>query len=40
VVPVQVNLTGRSTVRLVVEPHGALDNLAVADWAESRFICG
>ncbi|MDQ0749543.1 RNA polymerase sigma factor (sigma-70 family) [Streptomyces africanus] len=39
-VPVQVNLTGRSTVRLVVEPHGALDNLALADWAESRFICG
>ncbi|MEU0194924.1 sigma-70 family RNA polymerase sigma factor [Streptomyces afghaniensis] len=40
VVPVQVNLTGRSTVRLVVEPHGALDNLALADWAESRFTCG
>ncbi|MDQ1018148.1 sigma-70 family RNA polymerase sigma factor [Streptomyces afghaniensis] len=39
-VPVQVNLTGRSTVRLVVEPHGALDNLALADWAESRFTCG
>ncbi|CAM5740387.1 hypothetical protein SAFG77S_01635 [Streptomyces afghaniensis] len=40
VVPVQVNLTGRSTVRLVVEPHGALDNLGLADWAESRFTCG
>ncbi|MFH8657867.1 sigma-70 family RNA polymerase sigma factor [Streptomyces afghaniensis] len=40
VVPVRVNLTGRSTVRLVVEPHGALDNLALADWAESRFTCG
>ncbi|MEU0391011.1 sigma-70 family RNA polymerase sigma factor [Streptomyces chartreusis] len=39
-VPVQVDLTGRSTVRLVVEPHGALDNLALADWAESTFTCG
>ncbi|MFF7793868.1 sigma-70 family RNA polymerase sigma factor [Streptomyces sp. NPDC007991] len=39
-VPVRVNLTGRSTVRMVVEPHGALDNLALADWAESRFTCG
>ncbi|WP_346137982.1 sigma-70 family RNA polymerase sigma factor [Streptomyces coeruleofuscus] len=39
-VPVQVNLTGRSTVRLVVEPHGALDNVVLADWAESEFTCG
>ena len=39
-VPVQVNLTGRSTVRLVVEPHGALDNLVLADWAQSEFTCG
>ncbi|MBR8642432.1 sigma-70 family RNA polymerase sigma factor [Streptomyces tuirus] len=40
-VPVQVNLTGRSTVRLVVEPHGdVLGNLVLADWAESRFTCG
>ncbi|MYS93177.1 MULTISPECIES: sigma-70 family RNA polymerase sigma factor [Streptomyces] len=39
-VPVQVNLTGRGTVRLVVEPHGALDDLALADWAESKFTCG
>lgn len=38
-VPVQVNLTGRSTVRLVVEPHSALDNLVLADWAESEFTC-
>ncbi|MFH8897062.1 sigma-70 family RNA polymerase sigma factor [Streptomyces coeruleorubidus] len=38
--PVQVNLTGRSTVRLVVEPHGALDNVVLADWAESEFTCG
>ncbi|MFF7872028.1 sigma-70 family RNA polymerase sigma factor [Streptomyces qaidamensis] len=39
-VPVQVNLAGRSTVRLVVEPRSALDNLMPVDWAESRFTCG
>ncbi|MFI8888693.1 sigma-70 family RNA polymerase sigma factor [Streptomyces paradoxus] len=39
-VPVHVNLTGRSTVRLVVEPRSALDNLLPVDWAESRFTCG
>ncbi|MET7679596.1 sigma-70 family RNA polymerase sigma factor [Streptomyces sp. NPDC005423] len=39
-VPVHVNLTGRASVRLVVEPHGALDALALADWASSRFTCG
>ncbi|MFE5815726.1 sigma-70 family RNA polymerase sigma factor [Streptomyces sp. NPDC056479] len=38
-VPVQVNLTGRETVRLVVEPRGTLDNLLLADWAESKFSC-
>ena len=40
VVPVHVNLTGRSTVRLVVEPRSALDNLLPVAWAESRFACG
>ncbi|MES9620171.1 sigma-70 family RNA polymerase sigma factor [Streptomyces tuirus] len=39
-VPVHVNLTGRSTVRLVVEPRSALDNPMPVDWAESRFTCG
>ncbi|MEU3489638.1 sigma-70 family RNA polymerase sigma factor [Streptomyces massasporeus] len=39
-VPVHVNLTGRSTVRLAVEPRSALDNLMPVDWAESRFTCG
>ncbi|MEU3890566.1 sigma-70 family RNA polymerase sigma factor [Streptomyces sp. NPDC029041] len=39
-VPVQVNLTGRSTVRLVVEPRSALGHLLPVDWAESRFTCG
>ncbi|MFE6200935.1 sigma-70 family RNA polymerase sigma factor [Streptomyces sp. NPDC057838] len=38
-VPVHVDLTGRSTVRLVVEPRRALDDLTLADWAESRFTC-
>ncbi|WP_208874594.1 sigma-70 family RNA polymerase sigma factor [Streptomyces sp. PBH53] len=39
-VPVHVDLTGRRTVRLVVEPHSnAFDEAALADWAESRFTC-
>lgn len=38
-VPVRVNLAGRETVRLVVEPHNPFDKLALADWAESKFAC-
>ncbi|MFG2281124.1 sigma-70 family RNA polymerase sigma factor [Streptomyces asoensis] len=38
-VPVHVDLTGRSTVRLVVEPHTGLDSVALADWAQSGFSC-
>ncbi|OXY88273.1 RNA polymerase subunit sigma-24 [Streptomyces diastatochromogenes] len=39
-VPVHVDLTGRGTVRLVVEPHSnVFDRGALADWAESRFTC-
>lgn len=38
-VPVQVNLAGRRTVRLVVEPHNPFDDLMLADWAESKFRC-
>ncbi|WP_406008121.1 sigma-70 family RNA polymerase sigma factor [Streptomyces sp. NBC_00637] len=38
-VPVHVNLTGRTTVRLVVEPHNGLDSVALADWADSGFTC-
>ncbi|KMS74147.1 ECF subfamily RNA polymerase sigma-24 subunit [Streptomyces leeuwenhoekii] len=38
-VPVHVDLTGRETVRLVVEPHSPVDNAALADWAESKFTC-
>lgn len=38
-VPVHVNLAGRETVRLVVEPHSSFDDLALADWAESKFRC-
>jgi RNA polymerase sigma factor (sigma-70 family) len=38
-VPVHVSLAGRTSVRLVVEPHSHFDNLALADWAESKFTC-
>ncbi|TQE25183.1 sigma-70 family RNA polymerase sigma factor [Streptomyces ipomoeae] len=38
-VPVHVDLTGRETVRLVVEPHGHFDVATPADWAESGFVC-
>ncbi|MFJ4696436.1 sigma-70 family RNA polymerase sigma factor [Streptomyces sp. NPDC088766] len=38
-VPVHVNLAGRETVTLVVEPHNHLDTVALADWAESKFTC-
>ncbi|MER7923795.1 MULTISPECIES: sigma-70 family RNA polymerase sigma factor [unclassified Streptomyces] len=38
-VPVHVNLSGRRTVRLVVEPRSSFDKLALADWAESKFTC-
>ncbi|MFJ9563693.1 sigma-70 family RNA polymerase sigma factor [Streptomyces fuscichromogenes] len=38
-VPVHVDLTGRRTVRLVVEPLTAFDTVALADWAESKFTC-
>lgn len=38
-VPVQVNLTGRKTIRLVVEPHTPFHSVALADWAQSRFRC-
>ncbi|ARP74235.1 RNA polymerase subunit sigma-24 [Streptomyces pluripotens] len=39
-VPVHVDLTGRTTVRLAVEPHNnAFDRAALADWADSRFTC-
>ncbi|MFC4505728.1 sigma-70 family RNA polymerase sigma factor [Streptomyces vulcanius] len=38
-VPVHVDLTGRRTVRLVVEPDSRFDAVALADWAESKFTC-
>ncbi|MEU5593953.1 sigma-70 family RNA polymerase sigma factor [Streptomyces sp. NPDC020298] len=38
-VPVHVNLAGHRTVRLVVEPHHALDTAALADWARAQFTC-
>ncbi|MEW2525409.1 sigma-70 family RNA polymerase sigma factor [Streptomyces sp. NPDC047071] len=38
-VPVRVGLTGRKTIRLVVEPHTHFDSVALADWAQSRLRC-
>ncbi|MET8408729.1 sigma-70 family RNA polymerase sigma factor [Streptomyces sp. NPDC005195] len=38
-IPVRVNLTGRKTIRLVVEPRTPFDSVALADWAESKFEC-
>ncbi|MFI2618771.1 sigma-70 family RNA polymerase sigma factor [Streptomyces sp. NPDC018584] len=37
--PVQVNLTGRKTIRLVVEPHTPFSSAALADWAQSKMRC-
>ncbi|MGW1885491.1 sigma-70 family RNA polymerase sigma factor [Streptomyces sp. NPDC001970] len=39
-VPVSVGISGRKTIRLVVEPHRPFDSVAVADWAQSRISCG
>jgi hypothetical protein len=39
-VPVRVSLAGHRTVRLVVEPRRPFDTLTLADWAQSRFLCG
>ncbi|MFF3484724.1 sigma-70 family RNA polymerase sigma factor [Streptomyces sp. NPDC002701] len=38
-VPVRVDLAGRRTVRLVVEPGSVLDVGALAGWGEARFLC-
>ncbi|MCX4881880.1 sigma-70 family RNA polymerase sigma factor [Streptomyces sp. NBC_00847] len=38
-VPVHVNLAGRKSVRLVVEPRTDFDSVTLADWADSRFTC-
>ncbi|GHC87897.1 hypothetical protein GCM10010349_74870 [Streptomyces flavofungini] len=38
-VPVRVRLTGRKTIRLVVEPHTPFSSTALADWAQSRVSC-
>ncbi|MFJ7070680.1 sigma-70 family RNA polymerase sigma factor [Streptomyces sp. NPDC101115] len=38
-VPVHVDLTGRRTLRLVVEEHTPFGTAAVADWANSRISC-
>ncbi|MFE0772949.1 sigma-70 family RNA polymerase sigma factor [Streptomyces sp. NPDC058861] len=38
-VPVHVDITGRSRIRLVVEEAGPLGRTAIADWAQSRISC-
>ncbi|MFH8729502.1 sigma-70 family RNA polymerase sigma factor [Streptomyces termitum] len=38
-IPVHLDITGRSTIRLVVEEHTPFGRAAVADWAESRISC-
>ncbi|MFI6682738.1 sigma-70 family RNA polymerase sigma factor [Streptomyces sp. NPDC050485] len=38
-VPVHADLTGRRTIRLVVEPQGAFGGAALADWAQSEISC-
>ncbi|MFG3119877.1 sigma-70 family RNA polymerase sigma factor [Streptomyces sp. NPDC048197] len=38
-VPVHVPLTGRRTLRLVVDPATPLDAVALGDWAEARISC-
>ncbi|KUF15630.1 sigma-70 family RNA polymerase sigma factor [Streptomyces silvensis] len=38
-VPVRVGLSGRKTIRLVVEPHTGFDTVTLADWARSRLSC-
>ncbi len=38
-VPVHVSLSGRETLRLVVEPRTALDAVALAGWAQARITC-
>ncbi|MDQ0985401.1 sigma-70 family RNA polymerase sigma factor [Streptomyces sp. V2I9] len=38
-VPVSVDISGQSSIRLVVEPEGTFGQVALADWAESRISC-
>ncbi len=38
-VPVHAPLSGRRTLRLVVEPRSPADRVAVADWAMARISC-
>ncbi|MFG3286867.1 sigma-70 family RNA polymerase sigma factor [Streptomyces sp. NPDC048111] len=38
-VPVHADISGRRTIRLVVEPAGAFGAAALADWAQSAISC-
>ncbi|WP_331445065.1 sigma-70 family RNA polymerase sigma factor [Streptomyces xanthochromogenes] len=38
-VPVHADISGRRTIRLVVEPAGPFGGVALADWAQSQISC-
>ncbi|MGW2866478.1 NPCBM/NEW2 domain-containing protein, partial [Streptomyces sp. NPDC001205] len=38
-VPVHADISGRRTIRLVVEPAGPFGGAALADWAQSQISC-
>ncbi|MEN8650059.1 sigma-70 family RNA polymerase sigma factor [Streptomyces sp. 21So2-11] len=39
-VPVHADVSGRTTIRLVVEPHDPFSSVVLSDWAQSRISCG
>ncbi|MDJ0463539.1 sigma-70 family RNA polymerase sigma factor [Streptomyces sp. H27-C3] len=39
-VPVHADVSGRETVRLVVEPQDPFSSVVLSDWAQSRISCG
>lgn len=39
-VPVRAGISGRASIRLVVEPEHPHGSVALADWAQSRISCG
>ncbi|MFI6050001.1 sigma-70 family RNA polymerase sigma factor [Streptomyces violascens] len=39
-VPVHADISGRRTIRLVVEPAGPFGGSTLADWAQSQISCG
>ncbi|MET9516447.1 sigma-70 family RNA polymerase sigma factor [Streptomyces sp. NPDC002994] len=39
-VPVRAGISGRESIRLVVEPEHPYESMVLADWAQSRISCG